>query len=110
MSKFYGTVGFGTAQQVETSPGVWEVLPIERNYFGDILNNVFRSQNTENLNDDIVITNRISILADPYALNNFHQIKYVKWMGIAWKVNSVEEQFPRLILNLGGTYNGEQAI
>lgn len=105
MSKFYGAVGFGLSEQKETSPGVWEVTPVTKNYYGDILNNNFRNQSNNNtINDDIVVTNRISIVADPYARNNFHEIKYVVWRGTKWKVTSVEEQYPRLILSLGGIY------
>lgn len=105
MSKFYGEIGFGVAEQKETSPGVWEVETVSRRYYGDILNNIFRNQaNSNTINDDIVITNRISIIADPYAHNNFHEIKYVVWKNHKWKVVSVEEQYPRLILSLGGIY------
>lgn len=104
MGKFCGPVGFGISEQKETSPGVWEVVPNERKYYGDILANNFRQENSGNLNDNIVISNKISIVADPYARENFHLIKYVKWRGNAWKVTSVEERYPRLILSLGGIY------
>lgn len=106
MSKFYGKVGFGLTEQKETAPGVWEVTPVEKNFYGDVLVNNFRHQNVETLNDNIVITNRISIVADPYAHNHFHEIQYIIWKGVKWKVVSVEEQYPRLILSLGGTYVG----
>lgn len=105
MGKFYGAVGFGLSEQKETSPGVWEVVPVEKMFYGDILTNVFRNENSGTLNDNITVTNKISIVADPYAHNNFQHIKYVKWRGVAWKVISVEEQFPRLILTLGGVSN-----
>lgn len=105
MSKFYGAVGFGVSEQTETAPGVWEVKPIVKNFYGDVLVNNFRNQNNSNgINDDIIITNRISIVADPYTHNHFHEIKYVIWRNVKWKVVSVEEQYPRLILSLGGTY------
>jgi hypothetical protein len=61
----------------------------------------------ENLNDNMNINNRISILADPFAYQNFHTIKYINWMGAKWKVGSVEVQSPRLILAIGGVYNGQ---
>lgn len=109
MSKFYGAVGFGKAEQIETSPGVWEVVTVTKKFYGDVLVNNFRNQNnSSNLNDDIIITNRISIVADPYAHNHFHEIKYVEWKGTKWKVTSVEEQYPRLILTLGGVYVDEE--
>lgn len=104
MGRFCGPVGFGISEQKETSPGVWEVVPNERKYYGDILVNNFRQENSGNLNDNIVISNKISIVADPYAREHFHLIKYVKWRGNAWKVVSVEERYPRLILSLGGIY------
>lgn len=108
MGKFYGTVGF-SAEEEEVAPGVWEQRPIERKYYGDIIKNNRRLENTGTVNDDISISNTISIVADPYCLNNFHSIRYVKFMGTSWKVNSVEVEYPRLILTLGGVYSGEQA-
>lgn len=104
MARFRGAVGYGDL--VETAPSVWQVVIEERNYTGDEVKNVSRNEKGENLNDDINISNQISILADPYAYNNFHKIKYVEWMGTLWKVKSVEVQRPRLILSIGGVYNG----
>lgn len=104
MGKYYGSIGFGLTEEVETSPDVWEVQMVERNYYGDVLRNAFRSENSGNLNNNIVISNRISIVADPFALNNFQEMKYATYLGIAWKVLNVEEQFPRLILTLGDRY------
>lgn len=104
MSKFYGAVGFGLSEQKQTSPGVWEVVPSEKNFYGDILENNYRNQDTDRLNDDKKITNRISIVADQYAHDHMFDIIYVIWKGIKWEVLSVNEQFPRLILSLGGRY------
>lgn len=104
MAKFYGPVGY--CQTTETAPGVWEEKPTERNYFGDVLKISKRWVPGENLNDDLTISNKISILADPYAIENFQYIRYIKWMGASWKVNDVEVQRPRLILTIGGVYNG----
>ena len=108
MSKFYGEIGFGE-QQIESSPGIWETKYVVKKFYGDILTNTFRSQNNVNtINNDIVITNKISIIADPYLLNHFHEITYVKWRDTKRKVTSVEEQYPRLILTLGGSFNNEE--
>lgn len=104
MGKFYGAIGFGITQ--ETTPGVWVNNFIEHNMYGDILKNVSKNVNTNQLNDDITISNIISIIADPYATQNFHLIKYCKFMGTKWKVLNVEVQYPRLLLTLGGVYNG----
>lgn len=105
MAKFYGPIGY--AESVEKSPGVYDDEITERNYTGNFLSNTSRwSASSETTNDDLNISNRISILADPYAYKNFHSMKYVEFMGTKWKISSVEVQYPRLILSIGGVYNG----
>lgn len=104
MAKFYGTIGF--ADTVETAPGVWTEQIVERNYFGDIIRNTRRLQSSDQLNDDINISNEFSIVADPYANNNFHSMRYIEFMGAKWKITNVEDRYPRLILTVGGVYNG----
>ena len=107
MAKFYGAVGF--AQSVETKPGVWLEEITERKYSGDLIKNVRRLQNSGQVNDNIDVANQISIVADPFAYSNFHSMRYVAFMGANWKITSVEVQYPRLILTIGGLYNGKQA-
>ena len=108
MAKYYGTVGY--AETKETVPGVWIEQMIERKYYGDIVKPYSRGiNNSERINDDVIVSNQISILADQYAYNHFFAIRFVEWMGSAWKVTNVEVQAPRLILTLGGIYNGPRA-
>lgn len=107
MAKFYGNIGY--AATVETTPGVWEEQIAERTYFGDLLRNNRKLQTANQLNDDINVANEISIVADPFANENFHSMRYVEFMGTKWKITNVEVRFPRLILTVGGAYNGEQA-
>lgn len=103
MAKFYGTIGY--AETTETVPGVWKEVLTERDYRGDFIKNTRRLQPGEKVNDDITLNNMISIIADPFAYQNFHTMRYVKWMGASWKVTSVEVQHPRLLLTVGGVYN-----
>lgn len=105
MAKFYAAIGF--AETVETKPGVWEERITERNYYADLIRNVRRLQSANQVNDDVNVSNEISFIADPYANENFHSIRYAKFMGAAWKVPNVEVQPPRLILTLGGVFNGK---
>lgn len=105
MAKFYGEIGFATL--TETAPGVWKEQIAEHKYFGDLLQNSRRLQSADQLNDNINVTNEISIVADPYANANFHSMRYVEFMGTKWKVSNVKVQYPRLILTLGGVYNGQ---
>lgn len=105
MAKFYGVVGY--AKPIEESRGVWTDDITEHAYYGDIQQNIRRLESSESVNDNINVSNRISIVADQFAYDNFHLIKYVQFMGAKWKVSSVEVKRPRLILTVGGLYNGE---
>lgn len=107
MTKFFGAVGYGNT--VETAPGIWEVDIKERDYYGDVLSRNLRWERpVDQQNDNLNINNSISILADPYAFEHASQIRYVKWAGARWKVTNIDIQRPRLILTLGGVYNGEE--
>lgn len=106
MAKWYGKIGF--IQTQETKPGVWDSEPVERNYIGDLTRNHNRWESSQNINDNIVLQNEISVVLDPYALQNFQSIRYVEFMDTMWKVTSVDVQYPRLVLSIGGVYNGEQ--
>ena len=103
--KFHGMIGFMTT--TETSPGVWTEDIIEKPYSGDVLEISRRFQETEHINDDLRISNRISILADAFASENFYAITYIVWRGVKWKVNEVSVGFPSLTLSIGGLYNAE---
>lgn len=108
MAKFYGPIGY--AVPVETRPGIWGHEIVERNAYGDVIEVTSTwSTSSDSVNDDLNIEKRISIVADPYAYQNFHRMKYVEYLGAKWKIKSVKPAYPRLILNIGGVYNGKQA-
>ncbi len=103
MARFVGPIGISSTS--ETSPGIHEETIVEKIYKGDILRDIRRWEKTQQLNDDLVVANRISIVADAYAYANFSAMRYVKWEGVLWKILNIEIQRPRLILTLGGIYN-----
>ena len=105
MAKYYGHVGYGV--NVLIRPGVYSTDPTEREVFGDIFKDTSLNKKGEGLNDDISLSMKISFIADPFATNNYSQIKYATHMGAKWKVNSIDVQFPRLVLTLGGVYNDQ---
>ena len=105
MGKFYGSIGY--AESVEIRPGVHEEQITERKYYGDVNRDSRRLQSANQLNDNINVSSEISIVADPYAYNHFHSMRYAEFMGAKWKILTVEPKPPRLILTLGGLYNGE---
>lgn len=104
MRRFYGEIGY--AESVETVPGVWDDVITERNYFGDVVRNSRQQNAGENVNPDITVGNSISIVADQYVFDNFNAMRYIKWMGVRWLISEFEVNRPRLILRLGGRYNG----
>lgn len=106
MAKFYGPVGY--ADTGETRSGVWEEQITERMYSGELIRNTRRLQGAESLNDDVNIANEISIVADPFAYQNFYRMRYIGYMGVKWKISNVEVQYPRLILTIGGVYTESQ--
>lgn len=103
MAKFYGAIGF--AETVETDPGVWEEKTVEHSYSGDLIRNIRRLEPASSVNDNVNITNEISIVADPYAEQNMYAMRYVVFKGSKWKISSVEVNYPRLLLSIGGLYN-----
>lgn len=107
MAKWYGKVGYIITE--ETEPGYWEPKSVEKPYFGDVIKNISKWSPSNKVNDDRDISSQISIVADPFAYQNFSAIKYVEFMGAFWEVTSIEPQYPRLILTVGGVYNGTQA-
>lgn len=105
MNKWHGKIGFSYTGEVE--PGIWvENEIIEREYFGDIINNRWRRENSGGINRNINISNKISILADPYVRNHVSTIAWVEFSNEKWEVTYVEVQPPRLILTIGGVWNG----
>lgn len=106
MAKFYGKIGYES--RVETKPGIWTPTIIEREYSGDLLRNTHKVQNSGGVNDNVDLAMDISIVADPYATENFRSMRYVEYMGTKWKITLVKPQYPRLILTTGGVYNGKK--
>lgn len=107
MNKWFGKVGYANTSEVR--PGVWTDTITEREYYGDIVRYTKQTENSGEVIDDIAVTVSISIVADPFAYEHFHTIKYVDFMGSKWKVKTVDPQYPRLVLSLGGLYNGQTA-
>ena len=104
MAKIYGTIGY--VKTVETEPGMWEEQKTERQYSGELVKNTRRLESSGGVNDNVNISNEVSIVADPYAYENFHAMRYINFMGAKWKISNVEVRYPRLILTIGGVYNG----
>lgn len=102
--RYFGKVGFGIP--TDLGDGVWSDDMIERAYKGVINNAVQSVQESDKVNDDVRLQHRIEIMADAFAQENYSRIKYVELTGSLWTVQSVEIQRPRLLLTVGGPWNG----
>lgn len=105
MAKFYGRIGY--LKTIETSPGIWEeVEDTEPHYYyGDVINDTRRWHSGDKVNDNISPSNRISVLADPFAFDNIDAMKWIDFMGSKWKIDSVEVSYPRIVISLGDVYH-----
>lgn len=105
MAKWYGQVGF--VKSVQTAPSAWTPEETIREYYGEVYRNSNQySANPDSTNDDFTVNHQISIIADPYVCQNCHIIRWVEFMGVRWKVKSFEVKPPRLVLTVGGVWNG----
>ena len=105
--KFVGKIGF--VQTVDDGHGVWRQDVIERTYKGDLVRNYKNYQNSESVNDNLTLSNNLSIIADKFVTEQLSMMKYVKLRGSYWSITSADIQPPRIILTLGGVYNGPTA-
>lgn len=104
MPKFYGNIGY--LMTVETEPGIWTEQLVERSYYGDLTRLAKNTSNDNHLNDEVRLSSTFSIVADPYAYANFSSMKYIVYMGIKLKIESVDPTNPpRLVIQAGGKYN-----
>lgn len=101
--KWYGAIGY--AEMTETSPGIYEEVITEHTYYGDVIRSARLLQNSGEINDNVNISNQISIIADAYAVNHIHTMLYIVFQNSKWKITNVDIQHPRLVLTVGGLYN-----
>ena len=110
MARFCGEIGFGETVETPPGSGVYVDSIVEHKFFGDIVRATRRLQDGQYLNNDLTVSNAISVVANAYAQQNIFAIRYVRWLGKLWKVSEVDIEAPRLILRLGDFYNGPTPI
>lgn len=106
MARFSGKIGYATHE--ETEPGIWTELITERQYYGDLTRHSRKWGSSDGVNDNIQFSNTISIIADPYLYDNFHNMRYVIFRGIKWVIRDLEIDRPRVRITLGEEYHGDQ--
>lgn len=104
MTKCAGKIGYALA--VEKQPGVWTEDIVEKKYYGEIVKDNRRLTDQGEVNSSININNNISVVANDFVLYNMAFMRYITFMNSKWKINSVDIKPPRIIISLGGLYNG----
>lgn len=105
MAKWYGKIGF--AKKVQTAPSVWKSQIEEHEYYGDIIRDTASWNTTsDSTNDELKFDGQISVVIDQFAHQHFSSMKWIELYGVKWKITKVEPKYPRLILSVGGVYNG----
>ena len=107
MAKYYGRIGFIEAQEVPAGSGIWVEVPTEHYYVGEVGRNSRRWQPGEKLNDNLNISNEITVVMDEYAIHNFHAMRYIEYMGAFWEITNALVEHPHIRLTIGGVYNRE---
>ena len=102
MAKYYGNIGFAT--QVETKPGIWEDVIVDRPYKGDVLRSGRRFDSGESINDNLSITNQFSIVSDAFLYSHIPAMRYLEYLGSKFKITSIEIDRPRVTIGVGGAY------
>ena len=106
MAKYHGNIGY--IIPTEELPGKWKDKAIEREAYGDFLEDRVNIQQSDKISKDISMSGRLSIMIDKFAMTNFQHIRYAMFMGTAWSVTSVRPAYPKLYLTLGEMYNGKR--
>jgi len=104
--KYYGMIGF--LKLVEKPGSVWEEEIVEHPYKGDVLRFSVQYPKGSGLNDDVKLSNEIQIVADSFAYQNAHLMKYVTYLNAKWTITNITIDRPRITLSIGGEYNGPQ--
>lgn len=103
--KYYDDVTFVLQHEDPNAPGVWKEYAVTKPYMGDWKRIESKWNAGSNLIDDKRVNNQLEIISDPFAVMNFTHIRYVKWMGQKWSVNTVTLRPPRIVMEIGGLYN-----
>lgn len=104
MARWAGLIGF-----METDPaqrGVRQETIVTRKYKGEFTRNPGSQwvNSMDQVNPNLKVDVRLSILADPYINYHFSTIRWVEFMRQKWTVAKAEVQYPRVYLTLGDVY------
>lgn len=101
--KCSGKIGY--ARTEEASPGVYQEIITEKQYYGDVVRNNAQIIDSSTINYNVRLNNNISVLCDKYMTDNLGCIRYLTFKKSKWKISSIEIKDNRMIFTLGDLYN-----
>lgn len=106
--KYGGNIGFGfPTEGTGNREGIWDDVIEEHLCYGDILSATQRMlDGNSTVNENVRVSDRISIITDDYVARHLSRMRYVEYIGARWEISSIENKPPRVILTIGGLYNG----
>lgn len=105
MTRYAGNIGFYSGET--NNDGIVTPSYTDHKMRGDTFTVRALRTESQQRQDDLSFSNQLSLLGDQYSFENFSNIVYAEFMGQKWKVTSVEIQYPRMTLTLGGIWNGD---
>ena len=104
--KCSGKIGYARAE--ETSPGIYQEIIVEKQYYGDIVRNSTQILDSNTINSSIKLNNSISVLCNNYISDNLGCVRYMTFKKSKWKISSIEIKDNRIIFTLGDLYNEQE--
>jgi hypothetical protein len=97
-------LGF-SERNTEVCPGVWKIMPTEVPHRAKLLTYNKDYDTSDEVNDDMKLRNRYEIVMKDKKLD-YQDMRYIIVKGKKWKVSALEFLDIRIIITLGGVYNG----
>lgn len=104
MGRFAGYLGFVIDEEIK--PGVFQPKAVEKFYKGTTKNIYRRWDQPQEVDDQLTLSEEITVVTNSYLLENIGALRYVVQYGTKWAVKSIHHDRPRLVITLGGEYNG----
>lgn len=106
-NKWHGHIGFSITAETPPGSGVYRSSITERSYHGEVYRDSRRWAKAEGLNDDLLISNQISLVSDVFALENLPHMRYITMYKQKWCITDIEVNYPRIVITMGGLYHDE---
>lgn len=96
----------GIAEQIEGPPGVWEETITEHDVLGKMVQRTEAFVTSDSIHPSYATTTSVSVPARGVGPMDNSMIRYVTHAGKRWKLSSIVDQPPRIVMYFGEEYHG----